>query len=108
VRQARHPRDWPQGEFDLIVFSEVGYYLDAATLRETIRRFAAALAAGGTFVACHWRQPFAPAPLAGDEVHRYLEREWPWPRAYRYRDADFVLDGWTGQHDSLAQQEGKR
>ncbi|HEY0179118.1 MAG TPA: SAM-dependent methyltransferase [Dokdonella sp.] len=108
VRQAQHPRDWPSGTFDLIVFSEIGYYLDVATLEETIRRFAGSLVPDGTFVACHWRHAFAPAPLDGDRVHARLDANLPWPRIFRYVDADFVLDGWSGRRDSIAQQEGKR
>ena len=65
VQQAWHPRDWPPGVFDLIVFSEVGYYFDAAALADLAGRLSAALAPEGSFVACHWRHPFAPAPLAG-------------------------------------------
>jgi len=108
VRQARHPRDWPDGRFDLIVFSEVGYYFEAETLEDMARRFADTLAPDGSFVACHWRHPFAPAPLAGDRVHAVLAARLPWPRVCRYRDADFVLDVWSGEPGSLAQREGRR
>ena len=42
VLQARLPQQWPQGEFDLIVFSEMGYYLDADDLHGLIDRALAA------------------------------------------------------------------
>jgi cyclopropane fatty-acyl-phospholipid synthase-like methyltransferase len=108
VQQTRHPRDWPPGVFDLIVFSEVGYYFDAAALADLAGRLSTALAPEGSFVACHWRHPFAPAPLAGDRAHDILGAHLPWPRICRYQDADFVLDGWSGRRGSIAEREGKR
>ena len=33
VLQSRVPADWPEGSFDLIVLSEMAYYLDAEALR---------------------------------------------------------------------------
>ncbi|MBN8189760.1 MAG: methyltransferase domain-containing protein [Rhodobacteraceae bacterium] len=41
------PRDWPTGAWDLIVLSEVLYYLDAQALERTIVRVAHSLARDG-------------------------------------------------------------
>ena len=46
------PAEWPDGMFDLIVLSEVLYYLDAAANLATARRAAAALRPGA--VAWSW------------------------------------------------------
>lgn len=108
LQQARHPHDWPPGVFDLIVFSEVGYYFNASALEALASRLSDALALDGSLVACHWRHPFAPAPLVGDQVHEILDAHLPWPRTCRYEDADFVLDVWSGRHGSIAEQEGRR
>jgi len=108
IRQARHPRDWPARTFDLIVFSEVGYYFDAGALAELAARFAHSLAADGTFIACHWRHPFVPAPLSGNRVHDILDTQLPWTRTCHYEDADFLLDGWAASAVSIAEREGKR
>lgn len=108
VRQARHPDDWPDGRFDLIVFSEIGYYLDAPTLARTAARLKASLDADGVIVACHWLAPFREAPQSGRDVHRLLQRELGLRRLFCYRDADVRLDGWSLRGDSLAQRAGLR
>lgn len=105
---ARHPEEWPEGRFDLIVFSEIGYYFDAATLTDLVRRIHASLTDEGTLVACHWRHGFSPAPLDGDQVHALLSMELPLLSSFHYQDADFVIDGWCGKSISLAQREGRR
>ena len=53
--QASAPRDWPGGTFDLVVLSEVGYYLDAGDLDRLLDLVQRSLAPGGTVLACHWR-----------------------------------------------------
>ena len=61
VQQKRLPGDWPEEKFDLIVFSEIGYYLDSQDLTEVIRRASDCLTADGQFLACHWRPPLTAA-----------------------------------------------
>ena len=48
------PEEFPAGPFDLIVCSEVLYYLDALR-RATLDATARALAPGGSLLAVHWR-----------------------------------------------------
>lgn len=83
------PGDWPGGTYDLVVLSEVGYYLDAADLERLLELVARDLAPGGTVVACHWRHPVEDYPLSGDEVHAALAR---WPQQSRTEEEDFLLD----------------
>ncbi len=66
------PDDWPDGEFDLIVISEVAYYLNEAQLAGLVARLTASLAKGGTVIACHWRRPIEGWPHSGDHVHAEL------------------------------------
>ncbi len=54
VEQLRVPQDWPDGTFDLIVLSEVLYYLGQQDLRETARRTAASLRRDGFAILVHW------------------------------------------------------
>ena len=61
------PREWPQGEFDLILLSEVVYYLDAGDVAKLAERVVAALAPGGTIVLVHWTGE-SNYPLTGDEA----------------------------------------
>lgn len=108
VRQAQHPGTWPDGLFDLIVFSEVGYYLDADTLLTMARKLKSSLRGDGVLVACHWLAPFAQAPQSGRDVHRLLRRELGMQRVFGYGDADVRLDGWALNTASVAQRAGLR
>ncbi|MDR7193888.1 class I SAM-dependent methyltransferase [Luteimonas terrae] len=108
VRQARHPDTWPDGLFDLVVFSEVGYYLDVDTLTRMARRLKSSLRGDGVLVACHWLAPFPQAPQSGRDVHRLLRRELGMQRMFGYGDADVRLDGWALHGASVAQRAGLR
>lgn len=108
VRQARHPDTWPDGLFDLVVFSEVGYYLDVETLTRMARRLKSSLRGDGVLVACHWLAPFPQAPQSGRDVHRLLRRELGMQRVFGYGDADVRLDGWALHSESVAQRAGLR
>lgn len=83
------PDGWPAGTYDLVVLSEIGYYLDPADLERLIALVERDLAPGGTVLACHWRHPVADYPQSGDAVHAALAR---WPRLSRVEDEDFLLD----------------
>jgi predicted TPR repeat methyltransferase len=61
------PREWPQGEFDLILLSEVVYYLDAKDVGGLATKAAGSLAPGGTIALVHWTGE-TNYPLTGDEA----------------------------------------
>lgn len=71
VRLARGavPRDWPEGRFDLVVVSEIGYFLQHSELEELVRRTEASLTEDGLVLLCHWRHPNEGWELTGDQVH---------------------------------------
>lgn len=48
------PGEWPTGSFDLIVFSEVLYYLGIDGIREAARQSLACLASGGAVLLVNW------------------------------------------------------
>lgn len=48
------PRDWPAGEFDLIVLSEMLYYLSPSDLERTAALAGHALSADGVVVLVNW------------------------------------------------------
>jgi LmbE family N-acetylglucosaminyl deacetylase len=85
------PGEWPGGEFDLIVLSEVGYYW-GDRLEAGIDRMLAALSPDGVLLACHWRHPVAEYPLTGDEVHEALRRRPELVRTVLHLEEDFVLE----------------
>lgn len=106
IRQARHPQDWPEGQFDLIVFSEIGYFMTMPMLQECIQRMQASLLPTGTLVACHWRRSFKEADLDGEQVHQELGHSLQLHHQHAYRDADFILESWSAQDASVAQVDG--
>ena len=53
-RRAEVPNEWPDGAYDLIVLSEVLYFLEPDEVREIARLTARDLAPGGTVVAVNW------------------------------------------------------
>lgn len=93
--QTRHltvPHDWPEGAFDLIVVSEVGYYLSPEELAALFERVEATLLPGGTLALCHWRHPIDGWELDGDAVHAAARSQLRWTDAGLYRERDFVLE----------------
>ena len=91
---ARHP---PPGRFDLIVFSELGYYFEPAPLERLLRALAAKLDRGGEFMAVHWLGHSRDHLLNGDEVHALLPQALS--RSFRLRRSErhthFRLDSWV-------------
>ncbi len=99
------PAQWPPGRFDLIVFSEVGYYFDAPALALAAGRMAASLEPDGGVVACHWRHPFAGRLHSAEQVHARLATAMGGPPSHHYRDADMLLQAWW-PGPSIAEREG--
>jgi hypothetical protein len=83
VERGAIPDEWPEGEFDLVILSEVGYYCrDLAALA---KRAWAALTDHGVLVACHWRHPAPDHPHTAAEVYAALDRPAPPARQSRPR-----------------------
>jgi Nodulation protein S (NodS) len=106
LRQGAVPEDWPAERFDLVVLSEVGYYLAEADCWRLGR-----LAADGTrdLLAAHWRHPVDDYPLPGDEVHRILEEtstEAGMTHLVEHIEHDFRVDVWSLDARSVAIRTG--
>ena len=71
------PEQFPAGRFDLIVLSEVGYYLSTPQLCGLRTRMVAALPPGGHVLLVHWTPRIEDRPLTGDGVHALLRRDEP-------------------------------
>ncbi len=98
---------WPPGPFDLLVLSEVAYYLEPETLAEVLRRECPRLAPGANIVAAHWRHPVVDYPLTGDAAHGIIARTPGLTPMGRYRDSDVVIEVFdTGDGLSVAGREG--
>jgi SAM-dependent methyltransferase len=109
VEQRVLPRDWPEGDFDLIVFSEFLYYFGGADLQQVLDLGLAALRPGGTLLAVHWRHPVPEYPRSGDGVHGVLARQPGLARLAEHREPDFAADVYLrgdGAPISVAQAGG--
>ena len=69
------PAEFPPARFDLILVSEVGYYLSVPDLLRLRERCINQLTAGGHLLLVHWTPVVHDYPLTGDYVHEtFLER----------------------------------
>ena len=107
VEQLSVPQQWPGGMFDLVVISEVAYYLAPAELDQLLERAVGALGPRGTLLACHWRHPVPDYPATGDEVHHRLLARPELNQSVCHVEEDFRLDLLTlGPAPSPARREG--
>ncbi|NIJ54486.1 SAM-dependent methyltransferase [Dyadobacter arcticus] len=69
VREMEIPNDFPDEKFDLILLSEVGYFLSEADLLAAREKINGALLPGGKLLLVHWTPLVDEFPLTGDQVH---------------------------------------
>jgi SAM-dependent methyltransferase len=105
VEQADVAEGLPEGVFDLVVLSEVGYYFASEGLARLLDEIEGRLAANGTLVACHWRHPVDDYPLSGDAVHAAIDHL-GLTRVTSHLEDDFVLEVWTRDGTSVAARTG--
>lgn len=91
VRQAMLPGGWPAGVVDLVVLSEVLYYLDDAGLDAVLGRCVDLRAAGAEVVAVHYRRPVPEHVRLGDAVHDHVRAALGGP-SVRHLEEAFVLE----------------
>lgn len=72
VRRGAMPHDWPEGVFDLVVLSEVLYFLSPEQRALTARMTVEGLADDGQVLAVHWRHDFDEAASRPDDAHADL------------------------------------
>jgi cyclopropane fatty-acyl-phospholipid synthase-like methyltransferase len=65
------PAEWPDGAFDLILLSEMVYYLNRADVAKLADRVIGSLATGGDLLLVHWTGP-TNYPLSGSEAAKLL------------------------------------
>ncbi|GAC1037225.1 SAM-dependent methyltransferase [Pseudomonas sp. No.117] len=105
VRHLLLPEAWPEGAFDLIVISEIGYYLGEAGLAALLDHAHSALAPGGVLLGCHWRHPIEGCALSGDQVHERLAALPGLHRLSHLEESDFLLTLWSSDPTSVARRE---
>lgn len=72
IKQMQVPDEFPAGQFDLILVSEVGYYWSPPDLARAADLMVAALPPGGQLLLVHWTPVVPDYPQTGDEVHEFF------------------------------------
>ncbi len=92
VRLGTIPAAIPERAYDLVVASEILYYLEPSDLEATLGRLADLMRSQGRLVAVHWRPPGSERPFTAEEVHARLRRE-PWLTSLSSGSTpDYLLD----------------
>jgi predicted TPR repeat methyltransferase len=87
------PHQWPAGRFDLVVLSEILYYLPDGDLAALAERIGGALTPGGTVLLVHWTGAAA-GDSAGDlAVNLFATAAAGFARSIRHqRTAEYRID----------------
>lgn len=102
-----------QPPFDLIVISEILYYLSSSDIDVVINWALHNLALNGTLLCCHWRYAIDGFAMTGESVHQRLhqtfindnENQHSFNHQSQMIDSDFLLDIWQRSSTSVAMQE---
>jgi SAM-dependent methyltransferase len=89
------PKDFPEGTFDLIVLSEIGYYFDREELFGVGSQVAGCLEPSGVLLAVHWLGHSPDHLIDGDAVHEVLGRLDDLTLEYSERHEGFRIDRWV-------------
>jgi protein-L-isoaspartate O-methyltransferase len=87
IREGTIPGAIADGPYDLVVASEILYYLTADELESTLERLHEQTRCGARLVAVHWQPDGPERPLTADDVHAALRRQ-PWLRGVLRADTD--------------------
>jgi SAM-dependent methyltransferase len=96
ILEASFPEQAPAGRWDLVVCSEVLYYLDGETLERATGWLRERLLEGATVLAVDWRGPTTTEPHDGDQVHDLLRDRLSSWHALEGRQPGYRLDRFDG------------
>jgi SAM-dependent methyltransferase len=107
VERLRVPEEWPSEPFDLVVLSELAYYLDEQAAHTLGVRARGSLTEDGVLVVCHWRHPVADYPLTGDRAQQLVREGSGLVEQVTHAEEDFILQVMTAPGvGSVASVEG--
>ncbi|MDB5775256.1 MAG: methyltransferase protein [Herbaspirillum sp.] len=101
------PRDWTRMNrgghplSDLIVISELCYYLSADAMPELVHAALAGLTPDGYLIACHCRHAFDDRLQATAAIHHMFNAHAALAHRARYEDGDFLIDLWRKSADKI-------
>jgi 2-polyprenyl-3-methyl-5-hydroxy-6-metoxy-1,4-benzoquinol methylase len=93
IEQMQVPRQWPHGWFDLILFSEVLYFLNESDLKQVCARTVRSIVPGGQVLLVNYTG-ITDDPVSGEDAAEIFIRETAsilQPRLHR-RDSKYRLD----------------
>lgn len=97
--------DWPADEIDLILLSELAYYLNDSQWAAVLGRAKTTLSSGGHLVSVHWRHPDAQAYRSAAQIRADLWGVPGWEVHASYQDPDMLIDVLGPSGPSVAQAE---
>lgn len=89
---AHIPAQFPEGVFDLIVLSEVCYYLSKEDLILSKELVLDSLTTGGMLCLVHWRPQIQSCVFNGDEVNDYFLEGGAYTQTYQYINEKYRID----------------
>ncbi len=95
--RASFPEDTPPGSWDLVVCSEILYYLQPAQLEDAIGWIRMQLSYGASVLVVSWRGIGAVEPLTGDQVHDRLAVDLATWHTLDARTDEYRLDRFDGR-----------
>lgn len=100
ISQSRLEDHTPAGAYDLIVFSEIGYYFSRDELALQIARLWSLLVPQGRLIACHWLGHSEDHRLHGAEVHETIRHTLCAQSDFNSLNEGYALQRWTrGNHE---------
>ena len=85
------PYQWPEGTFDLILLSEVLYFLSASEIEATARLCYRSLREGGDCLLVNWTGK-NDLPVDGDQASRLFFDSCPWNRSLEWSEQRYRID----------------
>jgi SAM-dependent methyltransferase len=92
VQELPSPPPAPAGSADLVMLSEILYYLAEPDRLAVLAAAHEVLAPGGDLVVVHWRPLPDDAYLSGDAANAWVRAQPGWSVLARHDDEEFVLD----------------
>ncbi|MEE1621905.1 bifunctional PIG-L family deacetylase/class I SAM-dependent methyltransferase [Zafaria sp. J156] len=94
LRRAELPAGWtaPAASVDLVVVSEIGYFLAPRELDGLLDAAWESLLPGGHLVLCHWLGPIEGWALDGEAVHAAARRRTASGPVVAHREREFLLE----------------
>lgn len=97
---------WPAKNFDTVLMCDVGYYMDDIAIQHLASQMRQTMTPQAVLLAAHWRHDFEEVVTPTPEVHRILAKASKFKEVAQYSDKDLLVQVWTRNGLSVAQQEG--